>query len=41
VGEIDHAHDAEDQRQADAQEGIGPAQDQGIGAVLQELIQRT
>jgi len=34
VGEVHHPHDAEDQRQADAQQRIGPAEDEGVDAVL-------
>ena len=38
VGKVDDAHDAEDQRQADPQQGIGAAEDQRVEAVLEKLI---
>ena len=37
VGEVDHAHDAEDQREADPQQRIGPSQHEGVEAMLEEL----
>ena len=38
VGEVHHPHDAEDQRQADAQQRVGAAQDERVEAVLEQLI---
>ena len=38
VGEIHHPHDAEDQRQADAEQRVGAAQDQRVDEVLEELV---
>jgi hypothetical protein len=38
MGEIDHAHDAEDQRQPDTEEGVGTPEDQGVESVLEELV---
>ena len=38
VGEVHHPHDAEDQRQPDAQQRIGAAQDERIECVLEQLI---
>ena len=40
VGEVHHPHDAEDQRQPDAQQRIGAAQDEGVEAMLKELVHR-
>ena len=34
MGEIDHPHDAEDQRQADSQERVGAPEDQRVDEVL-------
>ena len=36
MGEIDHLHDAQDQGQADPDQGIGPADDQAVDHVLDE-----
>ncbi len=38
MGEIHHAHDAEDQRQPNAEQGIGPAEHDGIEQMLEELV---
>ena len=37
MGEIDDPHDAENQRQADAQQRVGAAQDQRIDEMLKKL----
>ncbi|HZP77849.1 MAG TPA: hypothetical protein VFB45_17010 [Pseudolabrys sp.] len=37
--EIDHAHDAENQREADSQQRIGAAENDRIQEVLKKLIQ--
>ena len=38
VGEIHHPHDAENQRQADAEQRVGSAEDDGVHEVLEELV---
>jgi hypothetical protein len=38
VGEIHHPHDAENQSEADAEQRIGSAQDDGVHEVLEELV---
>src|SRR5678815_3700165 len=37
VGEVDHAHDAEDQGEADAHEGVAAPDDEAVDDVLDEL----
>ena len=39
VGEVDHAHDAEDQREPDPEQRVGPSQHEGVEAMLEELVQ--
>jgi hypothetical protein len=38
MGEIHHAHDAENQRQPDAEQGVGSAEHDGIEQMLEELV---
>ena len=38
MGEVHHPHDAENQRQPDAEQGVGSAEDDGIDEVLEELV---
>ena len=38
VGEVHHPHDAEDQRQADAEQRVRAAQHERVEAVLEELV---
>jgi hypothetical protein len=38
MGEVHHPHDAEDQRQPDAQQRVGAAEDDGIDQVLEKLV---
>ena len=38
MGEIHHAHDAEDQRQPDPEQGVGAAEHDGIEKMLEELV---
>ena len=38
MGEIHHPHDAENQRQPDAEQGVGSAEHDGIEEVLEELV---
>ena len=37
VGEVDHAHDAEDEGEADPHQGVAAAQDEAVDDVLDEL----
>ena len=39
--EVDHPHDAEDQRQPDTQQRIRAAEDEGVETMLEELVHRT
>src|SRR5262249_22537492 len=38
MSEINHAHDAEDQRQSDAEQGVGTAEHDGIEEMLEEFV---
>jgi len=38
MGEMDHIHDAEDERQSDPYQGIGTADDESIDDELEELL---
>ena len=38
VGEIHHPHDAEDQRQADAEQRVNAAEHEGVHTMLEEFV---